>query len=84
MEPRFPEGTVLIIDPAIKPTNRDFAVVHIEGQKAPTFKQILMDGNTFYLKPLNPDFKPFPLDMPHRFLGVVVQSRMDFKAYQQK
>lgn len=81
MEPRFPEGTLLIIDPEVKATNRDFAVVHIEGQKTPTFKQILMDGTVFYLKPLNPDFKPFPLDMPHRFLGVVVQARMDFKAH---
>lgn len=79
MEPRFPEGTLIIADPAIQPENRDFAIVCIEGHKAPTFKQVLIDGNQTYLKPLNSDFKPFLLDKKHRFLGTMVQARMDFK-----
>jgi SOS-response transcriptional repressor LexA len=79
MEPRFPENTIIIVDPAIQPTNRDFAVVHLEGQKHPTFKQILIDGDTAYIKPLNPDFKAQLLDKKYKFLGVVVQARMDFK-----
>jgi len=79
MEPRFPEGTILVIDPSLDPNNRDFAIVHIEGQPLPSFKQILIDGHYIYLKPLNPDFKTILLDKPHKFLGVMVQSRMDFK-----
>lgn len=79
MEPRFPEGTVIILDPAIQPENRDFAVVHIDGHKLPTFKQMLIDGNVAYLKPLNLDFKPFALDKNYHVLGTVVQSRMDFR-----
>ncbi len=78
MMPRFPEGTVIIVDPAYKPADRDFAVVHIEGHKQATFKQILIDGETTYLKPLNPDFSVQLLDKNHRFLGVMVQARIDY------
>lgn len=79
MEPRFPEGTTIIIDPSLTPNDRDYAVVHIDGQKIPTFKQILIDGDATYLKPLNSDFKTVLLDKKHRFLGVMVQARMDFR-----
>ena len=79
MEPRFPEGTILIVDPSMQPRDRDYAIVHIEGAKTPSFKQVLIDGDTTYLKPLNPDFKTVHLDKKHHFLGVMVQARMDFK-----
>lgn len=79
MEPRFPEGTIIIADPTLKPKDRDFVLAYVEGHKLPTFKQLLVDGESIYLKPLNSDFKALLLDKDHRFLGVVVQSRMDFK-----
>ncbi len=79
MEPRFPEGTVLLVDPELSPSSLDFAIVHIEGQHLPNFKQVLIDGEHTILKPLNPDFKTLLLDKPHKFLGVMIQSRMDFK-----
>jgi SOS-response transcriptional repressor LexA len=79
MEPRFPEGTILIVDPDLQPNNLDFAIVHIEGSHLPNFKQILIDGEHTILKPLNSDFKTLLLDKPHKFLGVMIQSRMDFK-----
>lgn len=79
MEPRFPEGTILLIDPDLKPNNLDFAIIHIDGHDLPNFKQILIDGSHTILKPLNTDFKTLLLDKPHKFLGVMVQSRMDFK-----
>ena len=79
MEPRFPEGTILLIDPNLKPNSLDFAIVHVEGYDLPNFKQVLIDGGHTILKPLNTDFKTLLLDKPHKFLGVMVQSRMDFK-----
>lgn len=82
MEPRFPEGTILLIDPNLKPNNLDFAIVHITGQDLPNFKQILIDGGHTILKPLNTDFKTLLLDKPHKFYGVMVQCRMDFKKKQ--
>ena len=78
-EPRFPQGAILVFDPSLKPNNRDFVIIRVENQSIPSFKQLLMDGDYLYLKPINPDFKTMLLDKPHQFLGVMVQSRMDFK-----
>lgn len=82
MLPRFPENAIIIVDPAYTPIDRDFAIVHIDGHKQVTFKQILIDGEETYLKPLNPDFKVSVLDKKHRFLGVLVQARIDYKPQQ--
>ncbi len=78
MLPRFPEGTLIVIDPSYQAADRDFAIVHIEGHKQVSFKQILIDGEETYLKPLNDDFKVQLLDKKHRFLGVMVQARIDY------
>jgi len=53
MQPRFPEGTVVVIDPNHEPQDQDFAVVYIHGHRKATFKQVLLDGDDIYLKPLN-------------------------------
>lgn len=79
MLPRFPEGTLLIIDPELQPEDKDFVIAVLKGQKQPTFKQILIDGDDVYLKPMNPDFNTVLLDKEPKFLGVMVQARMDFK-----
>jgi SOS-response transcriptional repressor LexA len=80
MAPRFPEGTLIVVDTGLRPRDRDYAVVHINNHKSPTFKQILIDGHSTYLKPINPDFKTIELEKDkYRFLGVMVQARMDFK-----
>lgn len=79
MKPLFPEGTLIVVDPAAKPQNRDFVVVHLADQKWPVFKQLLVDGDDMYLKPLNPDFRLTHLDKPHKILGVVVQGKLNFR-----
>jgi len=79
MRPLFPEDTVLIIDPALQPEDRDYAIVHIDEQKQAIFRQILFDGQNIYLKPLNADFKITQLEGKYKFLGIVVQSRGEFK-----
>lgn len=79
MLPRFAEGTLLIIDPEVQPEDKDFVVVMLKGQKHPTFKQLLIDGDDSYLKPLNPDFNTVQMDKESKLVGVMVQARMDFK-----
>lgn len=79
MLPRFPENTLLIVDPIVKPTDRDFVIAHIHGQKQALFRQFLLNGDDIYLKPLNSDFNLQLLDKKSKLLGVMVQARMDFK-----
>lgn len=78
MEPRFPEGTILIIDPSIQAKNQDFAAVYVEGQKCIQFKQVLFDGEDLYLKPLNSDFETKQVTGEYRILGVMVQALAEF------
>jgi SOS-response transcriptional repressor LexA len=73
MRPLFPEETILIIDPALEPEDRDYAIVHIDQQKLAIFRQILFDGQSIYLKLLNAEFKITELKNDYKFLGIVVQ-----------
>jgi|SRR5579872_4914794 len=81
MEPQFPDKTILIIDPAIVIENLDHLLVIPYGNKAPIFRQVLMDGDEKYLRALNPLFKEFIklTQDSHKILGVMVQSRRSFK-----
>lgn len=79
MLPRFPENTLLIVDPDLQPNDRDFVIAHLSGQKQAIFRQFLLNGDDVYLKPLNTDFSMALLDKKSKILGVMVQARMDFK-----
>ena len=43
MRPLFPENTVLIVDSALKPTDRDYAIVHIDKQKQTMLQSLKHD-----------------------------------------
>jgi SOS-response transcriptional repressor LexA len=80
MEPRFPDGTLLIFDPSQIANNRDFVLVYLANTKKPVFRQIVLDGFDKYLKCLNPEFKDLrKMENNDKVLGVLVQARMDFK-----
>ncbi len=81
MSPRFADGTVLIVDPDCQAEDGDFIIIHLKGQKTATFKQLKIDGDDRYLKPLNTEFKTTQLvDGEYRILGVMVQCRFDFRS----
>lgn len=60
MEPEFPEGMVLIIEPELDPEPNDYVVARNGGNET-TFKQLIKDGADWYLKPLNPRYPVKPL-----------------------
>jgi SOS-response transcriptional repressor LexA len=78
MTPRFPEGTILVFDPDIKPQDKDFVAIHIDGQAKMQFKQMLLDGADLYLKPINPDFQTNRVEKQYRILGVMTQALAEF------
>lgn len=83
MAPRFPEATLIIIDPELTPENRDFVIVRLQGATDPLFRQILLDGPECYLKPLNNDFQDtrrVELGKTATLIGVMVQARMDLRS----
>lgn len=78
MEPYLPEGAILILDPSKTPRDRGFVLVSIHGSQALVFRQLLIDGEHRYLKPMNPDLAAFPMRLlrdEDRILGVLLELR---------
>jgi SOS-response transcriptional repressor LexA len=65
MEPVFARGSLLIFDTKKLPKDRSYVLVQLHDSKQFVFRQLLMDAEHKYLKPLNPDLNTFKM----RLLG---------------
>jgi SOS-response transcriptional repressor LexA len=77
MEPKFPEGVTIVVDPDVQPAHGSFVVALLKDTGQPTFKQLVMDGRR-YLKPLNPRYPIMEVDKRISLCGVVRQMIMTF------
>ena len=71
MEPEFPDGCVIIVDPGHAPRDGSYVVVEYAGDVF--FRQLVIDGERRFLKPLNPKYGAFELVPPYTLRGGVVQ-----------
>lgn len=73
-EKSFRDGDVIYVDPEKVPANKSFVVVAIAGSSEATFKQLIIEGESMYLKPLNPNWPEPVIKLPHdsRICGVVI------------
>lgn len=72
----FPEGTILIVDPARAPAAGDYVIAKDTDTQKATFKRLMQDGGRWFLKPLNPSYPAIPIDDPAiRVIGVVIESQ---------
>jgi len=71
MEPEFPDGCVVIVDPGHTPRDGSYVVVEYAGDVF--FRQLVFDGERRFLKPLNPKYGGFELVPPYTVRGGVVQ-----------
>ena len=81
MEPFFARGTLLIFDPHQPPKDRSYVLVNLQENNLYIFRQLLIDGDDRYLKPLNPDLSMFKMRILHnndRILGSLVESRNQY------
>lgn len=69
MEPDFPRGYIIFVEPDAEPTPGSFVVAR-NGDAEATFKQLVKDGADWYLKPLNPRYPIKPLG-DAQIVGVV-------------
>lgn len=70
MEPEFPEGCIIIVEPDMEPRHGDYTIVK-NGNGEATFKQLIQDGADWYLKPINPRYPVKLLPKGAVFCGVV-------------
>lgn len=69
MEPDFPTGCILIVEPDMTPEPGDYVIAKL-GEEA-TFKQLVKDMGVLYLKPLNPRYPVRELPADAHVCGVV-------------
>ncbi len=78
MEPYVPQGAILILDPRRAPKDRGFVLAKFDGGQALEFRQLLIDGEHRYLKPMNPDLSAFPMRLlreEDKIFGVLLELR---------
>lgn len=71
MEPEFPDGCVVIVDPGAPPRDGSFVIVEFSGDVF--FLKLEVEGERRFLAPLNPKYRRFELTPPYEFRGSVVQ-----------
>ena len=77
MQPRFPEHTLVILEPTSIASNNDFVLAQLKSSGIVTFKQLIMDGTQKLLKPLNRDFNITPMHDNDTIIGKLIQARIN-------
>lgn len=74
--PAFQSNSIVIIDPNLKPVEGDYILCCLGSgeEDAPVFRQIFMDGNDYYFKPINPGFGDMKHYENYKIMGVVIKS----------
>jgi SOS-response transcriptional repressor LexA len=78
MEPRFPKGSILIIDNKITPEDGDLIVTHFPGTSEATLRELSIDGPSKLLIPICKSSTPDILNHDITVLGVLVRSIFQF------
>lgn len=56
MEPRFQSGDLIFVDPLAQVENGSFVIARLDDENQATFKQLVIEGEQKFLKPLNKDW----------------------------
>ena len=71
MEPEFPDGCIIIVDPGHAAKHGSYVIVEYAGDIF--FRRLVVDGERRFLEPLNPKYGGFELVPPYTIRGGVVQ-----------
>lgn len=77
MEPDFPSGMLIVVEPELSPESHDFVIAKIGDST--TFKQLIKDGPDWYLKPLNSRYPVRTIDDSVRIIGVIREAIRRFR-----
>lgn len=83
MEPFIQRNAIVIFDPFIQPTDRSCILVKLHETKAFVVRQLLIDADHQYLKPLNPDLSAFKmrlLDKKDTVIASLIEIRFNIQA----
>jgi len=77
VKPSFPEGMLILVDPAEEVEPGDFCVAGVFGDTEVTFKKYTWDDGRPWLEPLNPNprYQSIPCNENCRIIGKVVKAQ---------
>ncbi|MEZ8095807.1 LexA family protein [Photobacterium swingsii] len=80
MEPRFNEGDLIFVDPEAEINSKKFVVARLDDSNEATFKQLIIEGDMKFLRPLNPNWPEqlIPINGNCTIVGVVVFAGVAF------
>lgn len=80
MEPKFPRGSILIVDPSATPEDGDLVIVHYTDTKVATVRELNIDGPIRTFTTIGkPASSVTPSDNNISIIGVVVKSIFAFE-----
>ena len=78
MAPTLMEGAYIVVDPNVEWMHNRIVVVRQNGDTEVTVKRLVKDGDTYYLKPDNANYRPMEMGKDAHICGVVVELVMKF------
>lgn len=73
-----PEGMMVLFDTGKEAINGSFVIAKLTDANEATFKKLVIDAGSMYLKGLNPAYPLIPINGNCRIIGVAVQMMMHF------
>jgi SOS-response transcriptional repressor LexA len=77
MEPEFPKGCIVIVDPSGSCLTGQFIFVEYDGVR--WFRKFEMIDDEKYLIPINSDYPEIKLDNSYDVIGIIVQKNVKRK-----
>ncbi len=72
----IPEGMNILVDTGKEAKNGSLVIAKLTDANEATFKKLVIDGGSTYLKPLNPQYPLIQVNGNCKIIGVVVQAMM--------
>lgn len=72
----IPEGTFVLFDTGRDPVNGSLVIAKLVDDNEATFKKLIIEGSTRYLKGLNPAWPLTPINDNCKIIGVAIETKM--------
>lgn len=83
MEPEFPDGCIVIVEPQERAKNGAYVLAEIDGEYV--FRQLVITGERHFLRPLSPGYPTVEITGIRAIKGLIIQRsgvrRRDRKLY---
>ncbi len=79
MSPVFYQNSIVIIDTEMKPKDTDYVFCLLEKNSVPVLRQLFIDGNVYYFKPVNVYSNEMVCTANYKILGIIVKSIENYR-----